>query len=268
MPAEITKYFWPCFTLTASISVCHADISIRRPHFACLSPKREQSQSVSQPIRHAHTMYSVCCSVPCALLRFSTQLKFLLGGYKCCPRSPASNYVILTSASHEVISLNKILSDKPAVRVMLLESIQHFFSKLLCVIKQLKVSMCACVRVRACAFRCHAATHLHSIILRSIKRCGYPGRRESCLSVQSLSFYLFFVSRHLVAPPDLSLPSYSLTPHLPSPCPLPSSQSPALLISQWWWRLSVSGEILAGCLSPSFIYLPEPGLWFLWSTAQ
>lgn len=62
----------------------------------------------------------------------------------------------------------------------------------------------------------------HSIalnhLLRSIKRCGYPGRRESCLSFHSCCFLplsVFFVSRHF----DLLTPSlpFSLTP-----CPFSS----------------------------------------------
>lgn len=38
-------------------------------------------------------------------------------------------------------------------------------------------------------FCCHAATQSHSIIPRSIKRCGYPGRHESCLSFRSRLFF-------------------------------------------------------------------------------
>ena len=154
-------------------------------------------------------------------------------------------------------------------------------------------------------FCCHAATQSHSIIVRSIKRCGYPGRRESCLSFRLrrfLFFFLpiFFVSQQLVPLTPLS-PSPPLTPnlfpllplltspllssplssvhlssvHLSSPLlssPLLSSlllspplsspplSSPLLsspLLSsplsskrsqRWWWRCSISGEILAGYL--------------------
>lgn len=54
-------------------------------------------------------------------------------------------------------------------------------------------------------FCCHAATQLHSIILRSIKRCGYPGRRDFCLSFHSQCFFfflpvtVFFFSQHFVS---------------------------------------------------------------------
>lgn len=66
-------------------------------------------------------------------------------------------------------------------------------------------------------FCCHAATQSHSIILRSIKRCGYPGRRESCLSFHSHRFFLplsvFFVSQHFVL--LTPLPTLSLTSNPP-----------------------------------------------------
>ncbi len=86
-------------------------------------------------------------------------------------------------------------------------------------------------------FCCHAATQSHSIILRSIKRCGYPGRRESCLSFHSHCFFspvsVFFVSQHSV--PLTPLPPPSLTPNLFSLClsflHLFSLSPPALLSS-------------------------------------
>lgn len=77
---------------------------------------------------------------------------------------------------------------------------------------------------RQADFCCHAATQSHSIIPRSIKRCGYPGRRESCLSSRSrlfffpLPFSVSAVSRQPV--PRHFLPPLSLTPH-----PLPRSAS-------------------------------------------
>lgn len=63
-------------------------------------------------------------------------------------------------------------------------------------------------------FCCHAATQLHSIILRSIKRCVYPGRRESCLSFHSHCFSPpFCLLRLATLRSSDSFLSLSLTPN-------------------------------------------------------
>ena len=53
----------------------------------------------------------------------------------------------------------------------------------------MSLSLCS----RQAEFCCHAATQSHSIIVRSIKSCGYPGRCESCLSFRSRCFFFIFL---------------------------------------------------------------------------
>lgn len=128
---------------------------------------------------------------------------------------------------------------------------------------------------RQADFCCHAAIQSHSIILRSIKRCGYPGRHESCLSFRSRCFFPpFFCLFRLptprprtrsASPVSYATPSSPLwlcSPSLcsfslPQSCPLSSQNS-----QQWWWRFSISGEILALCHFPSLIYLSVPSFCF------
>ena len=84
----------------------------------------------------------------------------------------------------------------------------------------MSLSLCS----RQAEFCCHAATQSHSIIVRSIKSCGYPGRCESCLSFRSRCFFfyffiflpVFFVSQQLIPVTPLS-PSPPLTPNLLPP---------------------------------------------------
>lgn len=128
---------------------------------------------------------------------------------------------------------------------------------------------------RQADFCCHAATQSHSIIARSIKRCGYPGRHESCLSFHSRLFFPLFFSlcclptplprTHSASPASYATPSsplclcsVSFAPSLPQSCPLSSQNS-----QQWWCRFSISGEILALCHFPSLIYLSVPSFCFL-----
>lgn len=75
-------------------------------------------------------------------------------------------------------------------------------------------------------FCCHAATQLHSIILRSIKRCGYPGRRDFCLSFHSQCFFFFsllqsFSSHNTSSLWLLSLPFLLILTPFPSASFLP-----------------------------------------------
>lgn len=82
--------------------------------------------------------------------------------------------------------------------------------------------MSSSTRSHPADFCCHAATHSHSIIPRSIKRCGYPGRRVSCLGFRSrrsfpLPFSVSAVSQHPV-PRHLLPPSVSSTTPSPPVC--------------------------------------------------
>lgn len=72
-------------------------------------------------------------------------------------------------------------------------------------------------------FSCHAATR-SLLILRSIKRCGYPGRRESCLSFQAQPVFVFL--RLTTLGPSVSSVSSSSPPF----CPLSSQEVPAVMM--------------------------------------
>ncbi len=96
-------------------------------------------------------------------------------------------------------------------------------------------------------FCCHAATQSHSIILRSIKRCGYPGRRESCLSFHSLFFsprLLSFSSHNTLSLWLLSLPRLSILTSFPS-------ASPSSLLHLFLLSLLLSSSLLFPPRGPS-----------------
>lgn len=133
------------------------------------------------------------------------------------------------------------------------------------------MSLSLCSQTEFC---CHAATQLHSIILRSIKRCVYPGRRESCLSFHSHCFSPLFCLLRLTTlrSSDSSSPSLSLTPNpfllYRSFLSFPSLflfQSPLHSILSPPWRLSCNdegaqyqGKSLQGvCSLFSFIFLSQ-----------
>lgn len=101
-------------------------------------------------------------------------------------------------------------------------------------------------------FCCHAATRLHSVIPRSIKRCGYPGRRESCLSFRSRLFFPPFFRLPTPRPRTRSASPVSYTTPSPPPsCPLSFQNS-----QQWWCRFSIWGKSLHCLTFPfSFIFL-------------
>lgn len=124
-------------------------------------------------------------------------------------------------------------------------------------------------------FCCHAATQSHSIILRSIKRCGYPGRRESCLSFQSHIFFppVFCLCRPLTPrPPALcDSPVSCTTPSSPLLCILhplsplrPVLFSPPRIPSSDDVGSQYQGISIAVCQLPSLIYLSIPSFSFLW----
>lgn len=112
-------------------------------------------------------------------------------------------------------------------------------------------------------FCCHAATQSPSIILRSIKRCGYPGRRESCLSFRSLFFPPHFCLFRLTTPspsaylpfpvsytwPPSTLPLSFLYPFFHPLCPLFS----ALRTPSTDDGVSQHQGILPSCLSSSLL---------------
>lgn len=59
---------------------------------------------------------------------------------------------------------------------------------------------------------CHATAQALSIILRSIKRCGYPGRCESCLSFHSHSFVFISLYASPSSPPKFFSHSSLVSP--------------------------------------------------------
>lgn len=114
----------------------------------------------------------------------------------------------------------------------------------LCVLATLGLKYVACVLGSSLCIRqaeccCHAGTQPRSIILRPIKRRGYPERRESCLSFHSLLFLPVSSHQHLVLPDS-------------SPCrpPLPSlTPNPIFLSLSASSSMKIPEEILAGSVA-------------------
>lgn len=97
---------------------------------------------------------------------------------------------------------------------------------------------------RQADFCCHAAIQSHSIILRSIKRCGYPGRHESCLSFRSHRFFPpFFCLFRLTTPRPRTRSA--------SPVSYATPSSPLWLCSPSLCSLSLSPLVLSSLL-PEF----------------
>lgn len=103
-----------------------------------------------------------------------------------------------SAPSHKMVLISQILKLTSLSLLQLIKLVNTCVCAHVCWQPWAQVSstMSLSQHVLQAEFCCHAATQSHSIILRSIKRCGYPGRRESCLSFHSHCF--FPSSQHFV----------------------------------------------------------------------